>query len=145
MTNHVIGYTAWKDFLEEAKALNPDVIRVQAYYHTVATSPFPMFEFVVSAAFANVFDLHVFKVSLGRAWEMDLKRDEVQERFRRRMEQAETIIKQALTQEGFIVRRGIFDAAKECRVQGWSDGLWTWEGKGLEAEIAPDSSTVSKT
>ncbi len=97
---------------------------------------------MVNAAFANVFDLHVFQVSLGRVWEMELERAEVEERFRRRMEQAETIITRVLQGKGFAVRRGIFDAAKACRVKGSPDGLWTWEGKGLEAEIVPDPATV---
>ena len=144
MTNHVIGYTNWEDFLKEAEYHNPDVIRVQAYYHTVAMSPVPMLEFEVMAAFSNVLDLHVFRVSLGRVWEPELERDGLQERFRRRMAQAEEVITHALTQSGFVVRRGIFDAARDCRVKGSAEGLWTWEGKGKEARIVPNLSVPDK-
>ena len=144
MTNHVIGCTNWEDFLKEAEYHNPDVIRVQAYYHTVAMSPVPMLEFEVMAAFSNVLDLHVFRVSLGRVWEPELERDGLQERFRRRMAQAEEVITHALTQSGFVVRRGIFDAARDCRVKGSAEGLWTWEGKGKEVRIVPNLSVPDK-
>ena len=141
MTSHVIGYTSWEDFLKEAEYHDPDVIRVQAYYHTVATSPVPMLEFEVMAAFSNVFDLHVFRVSLGRVWEPELDRDGTREAFYRRMRQAEDVITRALTQSGFVVRRGIFDAARDCRVKGSAEGLWTWEGEGKEARIVSDLPT----
>jgi hypothetical protein len=138
MSKHVVGYLKWEDFICEVGALRPKVVRVQTYRCAEGKeSPF-VIRFWAEAAFVSGDEVHVARLSLGAAYEFELRDPGARERFAALMEQAETLLRAALAPYGAEVRRGVYAGTDRLKVRTEPDGLWRWEGDGEALRLVPE-------
>jgi hypothetical protein len=138
MSKHVVGYLNWGDFLQEVGALRPRVVRVQTYRCAEGKeSPF-VIRFWAEAAFVSKEEIHVARLSLGAAYEFELRDPGTRERFAALMERAEALLRAALAPYGAEVRRGVYAGTDQLKIQTEPDGLWRLEKDGEALRLVPE-------
>jgi hypothetical protein len=138
MSKHVVGYLNWGDFLQEVGALRPSLVRVQTYRCAEGKeSPF-VIRFWAEAAFVSKEEIHVARLSLGAAYEFELRDPGTRERFAALMERAEALLRAALAPYGAEVRRGVYAGTDQLKIQTEPDGLWRLEKDGEALRLVPE-------
>lgn len=130
MRRNVVGYLKWTDFMSEVQRERPQVARVQTYHRTEGRRPPLLVRFWADAAFVSRNEIHVARFLLGSIYEFQLDLGNERERFAALMEQAEAVLRAALTAHGVEVRPGLYPEASRIPIRTSPEGLWHWEKDG---------------
>jgi hypothetical protein len=138
MSKHVVGYLKWEDFICEVGDLRPKVVRVQTYHCAEGKESPLVIRFWAEAAFVSGDEVHVARLSLGAAYEFELRDPGTQERFAVLMQQAERLLHAALAPCGVEIRRGIYAGTDQLKIRTEPGGLWRLEKDGESIRLVPE-------
>jgi hypothetical protein len=138
MSKHVVGYLNWRDFLQEVGALRPRVVRVQTYRCPEGKELPLVIRFWAEAAFVSKEEIHVARLSLGAAYEFELRDPAFRDRFAVLMQQAERLLHAALAPCGVEIRRGVYAGTDQLKIQTEPEGLWRLEKDGESIRLVPE-------
>ena len=137
---NVIGFVDWPDFLAELQVNQPrgNVVRVQNFIKKKASRQIGRVwvnQCITVAAVTEGDDVLVALFSPGGAWDSDLKHNEARlKELEERVKSAISILTDALTKAGFVVRPGIIAGSETAKVVTTPTGLWRWEDGKLIPE-----------
>jgi hypothetical protein len=138
MSKHVVGYLNWGDFLQEVGALRPSLVRVQTYRCPEGKESPLVIRFWAEAAFVSKEEIHVARLSLGAAYEFELRDPGTRDRFAVLMQQAERLLHAALAPCGVEIRRGVYAGTDQLKIQTEPEGLWRLEKDGESIRLVPE-------